>query len=127
LLLATVTAALSACSGGGGGEGPGFTGVNKGSPQNCIATLTWEAPTERLNGTPLVLQELKNFTIYAAKTPDVHYDQRIFEIEINDVFLTTFEVKDLKNGSYWFYMTVTDLQENTSTYSNVQQKVCNQA
>jgi len=80
-----------------------------------------------LNGTPLALQELEKFTIYAAQAPEVHYDKRLFEIDIADVFMTTYEVRDLKNGSYWFYMTATDTQGNVSTYSNVQQKVCNQA
>lgn len=113
IILALLTVVLIAGCGktGGGGDKP------LPPPAVCNAILTWEAPTERTDGTPLTVKELKNYTIYVSDRNSVEdqYIQQVIDVNPN---MITYAVKDLGPGQHWFYMTVTTLDNFTSTQSN---------
>ncbi len=85
----------------------------------CIATLSWETPTERIDGSKLMLKELQKFTIYMS---DIKGLTRI--IDITDVYLIQWEIRGLTEGLYWFYITVTDSGDRESSPSNKVVKEC---
>lgn len=105
---------LAACDGGGGTT----------PTSECSATLTWVAPSHTLDGSPITVGELSKFTIFLSEQPDTEDIYREMEIDINNTFLVTWEVKNIPVGQHYFYMTATDLDDNISAYSNILSKQC---
>jgi len=93
-------------------------------PQKCMATLTWATPTERLDGTPLSLSELSKITIYMSEQEDTDtiFLERVEDL--HDVNFITWELKNLPPGQHWFYITVTDIENHISPFSNILGKIC---
>jgi len=103
----------------GGGED------SKPLPQpSCDVLVTWEAPTERLDGTPLNTSELSNFTIYISEVYDVLEINRELEVIITDVNLIAWEIKNVSKGRHYYYMTAEDKENHISAYSNIVESTC---
>ena len=128
---------LVGCSGGGENTwttGPPVTGetttpsANTGGvlppPATCNVTITWEAPYDRIDGTPITTEELEKYTIYISHQEDTKPSTLITIVDVTDTDLITFEIKGLSKGQKYFYMTVTDTEHRESTFSNILNKLC---
>lgn len=99
-------------------------GKNPSIPK-CSATVFWETPNTRYDGTELTLEELKKFTIYINRSSDPYNTNTLaYIIDITNVQLTSWDITDIKSGMYSFYMTVTDKEERISPISNVIRQFC---
>ena len=74
----------------------------------CIATVTWELPTTRLDGTPISAEDLSKITIYMSEAPFTDDMYKELVVDIPNTFLMTWEVDNIPDGEHWFYLTVTD-------------------
>ena len=82
---------------------------------NDSATLTWIAPTERTDNTPLT--NLAGFNIYYGQTSGDHANK----IAINNPGIATYVVGNLTPGSWYFVVTAFDangLESNSSREGN---------
>jgi len=93
-------------------------------PTECTATLTWEAPIETIDGTPITTQDFIKYTIYMSEEPEVedHFIELV--TDVTDVNMITMEIRDIPDGQHWFYLTVTDIENRVSPHSNVLGKLC---
>lgn len=92
----------------------------------CTAKVEWEYPIARLDGTFLPIEEIQKLTIYVAEAEGK--DQSTL-LRIDDVtaseFKTSHVITQLPSGmTYWFYLTVTDLEGIESMSSNELSKTC---
>ena len=94
------------------------------SPYSCIATLTWNPPDTTIDGTPITTNDLSKYTIYMSEQPEVadHFIELV--VDITDVNMITMEIRDISRGQHWFYLTVTDVEDRISPFSNVLGKEC---
>jgi hypothetical protein len=76
-----------------------------------IADLSWDAPTENVDGTPLT--DLAGYNIYWG-TVSRQYD---FSVALSDPGLLSYQIQ-LAPGTYYFSMTATDVDGNESAFSN---------
>ncbi len=75
------------------------------------ATLSWDAPVENVDGSPLT--DLSGFRVYYGSASR-SYDQ---SIEVADPMATEL-VLILSPGTYYFAMTAYDVDDNESAFSN---------
>ncbi len=61
-------------------------------------TLSWEAPTQNTDGTPLL--DLRGYRIYYGTTPQVRNT-----IDVDNPGLTTYVIDNLSAGTYYFAVT----------------------
>lgn len=109
----------------GGSDGGTKSLANNKPPQaTCSATVIWEPPTERTDGTPITTDEMEKFTIYVNKQNNVTDNTIVAVIDITDVNTTDFTIQELSRGQKYFYMTVTDTEGRVSTFSNILNKLC---
>lgn len=110
-----ITAQLSACStednfdsaGAGAGTGTG-TGVTSLS----LLSLSWVAPSEREDNTPISMSEIAGYRIYYGTAPgDYQYD-----IEINDAYNDAADIS-LLQGTYYAVITTVDVDGRESVFS----------
>lgn len=83
-----------------------------------IVTLSWQAPDENVDGTPL--DDLAGYRIYYGTGSRDYSD----EVAIGSSGITSQDVL-LASGSYYFAMTALDADGNESAYSNEVVKVVN--
>jgi len=76
------------------------------------ATLTWVAPTERVDNTPLT--DLAGFKIHYGQTSGNYSNQ----ITINNPGISTYVVQNLPSGIWYFAVTAHDSAGQTSDFSN---------
>lgn len=76
-----------------------------------IVRLRWKAPTENVDGTPLL--DLATYRIYYGEASGDYTT----EVAVNDVTATEHRLS-LPSGSYYFAMTAVDRDGNESGYSN---------
>jgi hypothetical protein len=110
--LALLVAILVGCGGGGSGSDgtttsgssvePGGTAGSDDSPQSI--TLDWAAPTERLDGSPIAMNELDVFRVYLGSTPD----DLVLVAEIDDPYTMNYSISNLDPGTYYLYVTAVD-------------------
>jgi hypothetical protein len=81
------------------------------------ATLSWTAPTQREDNTPLTLAELREFRIYWG--PDNTFTNTVV---VSDPTLTTYVIDGLTAGLWSFRMTAVDTDGLESGYSAVATK-----
>jgi len=91
---------------------------------DCIATVTWEVPTQRMDGTPILIADISKITIYMSEAPFTDDMYKELEVQILNPMLITWEIKNVDIGEHWFYLTITDTEDNTSAYSNILGKIC---
>lgn len=94
------------------------------APASCDLLIEWEAPTTRLDGTFLPIEELEKYTIYVSRNKSTD-DKMLIRVEdVLDVTLTSWYLLDVGNGRIYIYMTVTDIYGVSSAYSNMLDIVC---
>ena len=82
------------------------------------ATLSWEIPTSRSDGTPLALSEIEGYRLYIGPSQD---NLSIF-MDLNDGSITNYTVNNLPIGNHYFSVTTYDTDGNESPYSNIAMK-----
>ena len=83
---------------------------------NGSATLTWQPPTERTDGTPLT--DLAGYRILYGTSPG-NYTTKI---SVTNPGLTSYVVNNLSQGTWYFVMTAYDTTGEESDYSDVGSK-----
>lgn len=106
IIIMSLFVSLSLYNCGGGGSG---SSTSSNSPGNS-ATLTWDAPTNNADGTPLT--DLAGYKIYY-RTPSGYYTE---VIDVGNV--TTYKIENLNPGTYYFTVTAYDTSGNESGDSN---------
>lgn len=94
---------------GGNTDGPVGSG-GSGVPAGGIATLAWDAPTTKTDGTPLTGQTV--YRLYYGTTPGN------YTAVLNVGSVTTYTVVNLASGSYYFAVTACIANGLESAYSN---------
>ncbi|MGE0080661.1 MAG: fibronectin type III domain-containing protein [Thiohalomonadaceae bacterium] len=123
LAAACVTAVLTiGCGGGGGGGGGVADGGDVISEKpwpvgDGEIAVFWRAPTERENGEPLPLSELKGYRIHWGPTDN----PTEYSVTINDPYATSFTLEGVVPGSYELAMTAIDSNGRESAPSNALQ------
>jgi hypothetical protein len=120
LALIAVSAALAACAGGGDASSaqsvsPQSTSGGSTSDQEGVgqATLSWTAPDENTDGTPLI--NLAGYRIYYGTSADA-LDQ---VVDIPSVGVTTYVVANLMTGTYYFSIRAYNSTGAESALSNI--------
>ena len=91
----------------------------------CSAVVRWEPPYYRNNGSEFKLSDIQKFTIYVSSGADYDTMYRVMEVELTDSSLIEYEIRNIPYaGQLFFYMTVTDKDDQRSNYSNVLDKQC---
>ncbi len=90
--------------------------INRETNGTGSATLTWQAPTERTDGTALT--DLAGYTIHYGRMSGV-YD---YQIDVNTPGVATYVVENLVPGDWYFAMTAYDSSGAVSDYSNEAQR-----
>jgi hypothetical protein len=91
--------------------GPAGSAIAMTTVQVRAATLSWDAPVENVDGSPLT--DLSGFRVYYGSASR-NYDQ---SIEVADPLVTEL-VLNLSPGTYYFAMTAYDVDNNESAFSN---------
>lgn len=86
--------------------------VNRESNSPGSVTLSWVAPTERADGTPLT--ELAGYRVYYGRMSET-YD---YEIEVSNPGLVTYVVENLVPGDWYFVVAAFDSEGLESEPSN---------
>lgn len=86
--------------------------INRESDGTGSATLSWEAPTERTDGTALT--DLAGYRIHYGRMTGV-YD---YQIDINTPGIATYVVENLVPGDWFFAVTAYDTSGLESDFSN---------
>ena len=102
LLILLVLFQLVACNSG--------TEASRGS-----ATLSWTAPSEREDGTPIALSEIAGYRVYYGPSTG-NYPHRV---DIADSLAVQTILQNLPPGDYVFVVTTLDTQGRESSYSKV--------
>ncbi len=102
-----------------GGNGNGKPLSSRGAPGALgAATLSWVAPTERTDNTPLT--NLAGFNVYYGTAPGLYTDS----IRIENPSVNIYVVEPLDSGSiYYFSVTAFDTDGIESDFSNEASKV----
>ena len=79
------------------------------------ATLSWAIPTTRTDGTSLSISEIDGFRIYMGESSS----QLDLIMDLNSNSTTSYTVRDLVSGTYFFTVTTYDIDGNESAYSNI--------
>jgi hypothetical protein len=80
------------------------------------ATVSWDAPTERVDDSPL--ENLAGFRVYYGTAPGAYTSK----LEINSPALTSVVISSLPAGTYWFVVTAYDADGLESVYSEAASK-----
>ena len=103
LLLLTAVFVLPACSAGGGGS-------TQGSSNNL--GISWTAPSEREDVTPISLSEIAGYRVYYGTETGVYQNQLAVD---GSVTLAT--ISGLSSGTYYVAVTTIDTEGRESAYS----------
>jgi hypothetical protein len=98
-------------SGGGGVLNPGGGGT--GSAPSGVLAINWVAPTEREDGTPLILSEIETYNLYYGSSPG-DYQNTIDNstVTTDSVYITNF-----LSGTYYFVVTTVTYDGMESRFS----------
>ncbi len=86
--------------------------INRESGEKGSATLSWNAPTERTDGSPLT--NLAGYMIYYGRMSGV-YD---YQVDIDSPGVLTYVVEDLVAGEWYFSLAAYDAEGLESDRSN---------
>jgi hypothetical protein len=100
---------------GSGGTDTGSGGTDTGSG---VATLTWDMPIQRVDGSDLKPVEIATYRIYHGTSPA---DLKLVA-QTEDGQTTTYQVTGLEAGTHYFYVTAVDLNYLESPPSETKQK-----
>lgn len=86
--------------------------INRESNGTGATTLSWNAPTQRTDGSPLT--DLAGYRIHYGRMPET-YD---YEIEIRNPGVVTYMIEQLVPGEWYFAVSAVDAGGKESDYSN---------
>ena len=92
--------------------------VNGLAETTASASLSWEIPTSRTDGSPLVVNEIEGYRIYMGSSSE----DLGMVVDLNDYTVTRYSVTGLSSGSYYFSVTTYDTDGNESPFSNIVMK-----
>ena len=98
-------------SGGGGFNNPGGGGT--GSAPSGVLAINWVAPTQREDGTPLILSEIETYNLYYGSSPGDYQNT----INNSNVTTDSVYITDFPGGTYYFVITTIDTDGQESRYS----------
>lgn len=121
LIAALLVSALTAC--GGSGTTTGTTAAtstgSEAQTQTQTATdsvnLSWRAPASRSDGTYLPISELAGYRVYMGTTSN---DLSPL-VDLNDEAITSYTIRNLSAGSYYFAISAYDIDGLESGMSQV--------
>lgn len=102
------TAALQAC-----GSGSDSSSV----PESGSALLSWTPPTQRSDGT--AIGNLAGYKIYYGTSPDA----LTTVIPVENAGVASYEIDNMRSGTYYFAVTAVDTDRRESPFSNIASKV----
>jgi hypothetical protein len=128
--LAALSLLLGACGGGGGGSGgSGYaqatgmvdldaerisaTDTNALAQRVGFVSLSWQAPTQRVDGESLSMSEIAGYRIYYG-TGSGDYNS---VLSVDQPYTFTILIDDLPVGTYYFAMTTVDTNGIESGFS----------
>ena len=114
-----ISFSLFSCGGCGGGGGGSSTDTN-GNSSSHSATLTWDAPTTNVDGTPLT--DLDGYRIYWSKESGKFNSNNSVTVG-KDVTTYTLENLHFSPGTYYFTVTAYDIEGNESDYAKQVTKI----
>ena len=95
-----------------------FTLVVEALPTTGSTTLAWIPPSTRTDGTPLSLSEIDGYRIYMGDSETT----LALVMDINDHSVTHYTLTNIVTGTYFFSVTVYDVDSNESGFSNIVEK-----
>jgi len=98
----------------GAGVG-GVTTPGVGGATTQGVALSWTAPVEREDGTPISMSEIAGYRVYYG-TSEGNYPN---EIDIADSYNMQATLSNLVSGTYYIVVTVYDMDGRESAYSQV--------
>jgi len=124
-----VSVGLAGCGGGGGGGGSdgegdgaavgvGTTNAANAANADGTATLSWVAPSTRVDNTPLPMSDIGGYKVYmggSVGTLELHAD-------ISDPYQMELVVENLATGTYYFAVTAYNQYGAESDFSVVTSK-----
>jgi hypothetical protein len=105
------------CSGSGGAISDSVTVTVNDPPPVAGGTinLSWIAPVEREDGTPISMSEIAGYRVYYGTTAGDY--PNMVEIDGNDTMDTT--ISDLVTGTYYIVVTTFDMEGRESIHSSM--------
>lgn len=91
--------------------------INRESEGTGATTLTWDAPTERTDGTALT--NLAGYRIHYGRMSGI-YD---YQIDLNTPGIMTYVIEDLVPGEWFFTVTAYDSEGLESDFSNEARRI----
>ncbi|MCF6323334.1 MAG: putative Ig domain-containing protein [Gammaproteobacteria bacterium] len=88
------------------------------APVTGSATLSWVAPMTRIDGSQIMLSELKGYRLYYGTSAD----NMSLLIDLSDSTVTQYVVEGLEEGTHYFSVSVYDTEESESERSEVVSK-----
>jgi len=88
------------------------------APTTGSATLSWSAPTTRVDKSPILLSELKGYRIYYGTTAG----NLTLLIDLEEPTTVQYVVEGLTEGTHYFAVSVYDVEDNESAWSTVRSK-----
>ena len=115
-----ITLLLSACNTGeayNGNTGAGVGVTQETTPQEDtqVVALSWTAPVEREDGTPISMSEIAGYRVYYG-TSEGNYPN---EIDIADSYNMQAMLSNLASGTYYIVVTSYDMDGRESAFSEV--------
>jgi hypothetical protein len=93
--------------------------TNALAQQAGFASLSWQAPSKRVDGQSLSMSEIAGYRIYYG-TSSGDYDS---VLPVDDPYTFTIQIDALPAGNYYFVMTAVDTNGNESGYSDEAVKI----
>ena len=115
-----ITLLLSACNTGeayNGNTGAGVGVTQETTPQEDtqVVALSWTAPVEREDGTPISMSEIAGYRVYYGTTEGNYPNQ----LEIADSYNMQAMLSNLASGTYYIVVTSYDMDGRESAFSEV--------
>ncbi|WP_018716732.1 fibronectin type III domain-containing protein [Arhodomonas aquaeolei] len=115
-LVLGVSLFLTACGGGGGGGSSSSSDSPPAAPVtgDAAITISWQAPTEREDGSALSMSQLAGYRVYYGTSPG-DYSQ---EVDISDPYQQSYTIEGLSSGSYYIALQAYDDSNRLSAMSD---------
>jgi hypothetical protein len=102
------------CSGEGGSASDSITvTVNDPPSSGQNINLSWVAPAEREDNTPILMSEIAGYKVYYGTSQGQYTNS----IDISDGTAEGYTIKDLPSGTYYIVVTTYDTDGRESGYS----------
>lgn len=90
------------------------------APVSGTATLTWQAPLTRIDGTALSMGEIRHYIVRYGNQPDVA--DMAHELVVEDGQAMEYEITGLQEGTWYFALRTVDQSGRVSSWSEIASK-----